>query len=330
MAQTVTDSTQFPARRHAAWRIAALLVVVFLSFALPGVTVHSPDTPLLPVSVWVAAGMNWLVRDAAIGGLPVSELTRHLAAAAQWPIEVMQKVLAEGWVQGGGFNKRQVLPPASWLGVSLAASLLAWRVSGLRLGLFALAVGLYLGVFGLWTSAMMTLSSVLFCVVAALVLGLLLGIWSHRSPGIEPTVRAVMNVMQTVPIFSYLLPTLLLFGYGPSAALFATVAYAMPPMVHATVLALQSVPSETLDLARMTGYSRRQTLWKVELPVAMPRLAIGLNQVVMMTLNMVIIASMIGAGALAMTCCAPCAGWISARRSRWAWPSWSWPSCSTG
>jgi glycine betaine/proline transport system permease protein len=104
--------------------------------------------------------------------------------------------------------------------------------------------------------------------------------------------------MQTVPIFSYLIPTLLLFGYGPSSALVATVVYALPPMVHATVLALRSVPSEVRELAALTGCTPRQTLWRVELPVALPKLAIGLNQAVMMSLNMVIIASMIGAGGL--------------------------------
>ena len=272
---------------------AALLLV----WALPQGLLY-PEAALVPLAGWVDAAMTWLVRDAAIFGLAVSEMTRALATAAQWPIEATQLLLAEGISRGAGFNKVQLLPPVSWLGVTLAASLLALRASGWGLAGLTLGAGVYVAAFGLWTSAMMTLSSVLFCVLAALVLGLALGIRAHRSPGIEPTVRAVMNVMQTVPIFSYLLPTLLLFGYGPSAALFATVAYAMPPMVHATVLALQAVPSETLDLARMSGCSRRQTLWKVELPVAMPRLAIGLNQVVMMTLNMVIIASMIGAGGL--------------------------------
>ncbi|MBP9183472.1 MAG: ABC transporter permease subunit [Fuscovulum sp.] len=275
----------------------SLGAALLLSWALPQGLLH-PEAALVPLAGWVDAAMTWLVRDAAVFGLAVSEMTRALAAAAQWPIEATQVLLAEGVSRGAGFNKVQLLPPISWLGVTLAASLLALRASGRGLAGLTLGAGVYIAAFGLWTSAMMTLSSVLFCVVAALVLGLALGIRAHRSPGIEPTVRAVMNVMQTVPIFSYLLPTLLLFGYGPSAALFATVAYAMPPMVHATVLALQAVPSETLDLARMSGCSRRQTLWKVELPVAMPRLAIGLNQVVMMTLNMVIIASMIGAGGL--------------------------------
>lgn len=298
MAYFSTHGRHMAGARRAFWAIAAFLAIGLMAAFLPAGTGGSPSAPILPVSAWVDAVMNWLVRDAAIGNLALSDLTRAMAAAAQWPIEALQKVLAEGWVSGAGFNKKQILPPASWLGVTLAASFLAWRLAGRRLALFAAIAGCYLALFGLWTSAMMTLSSVLFCVLAALGLGLIVGIRAHRSPGIEPAVRAIMNVMQTVPIFSYLLPTLLLFGYGPSAALFATVAFAMPPMVHATVLALQSVPSDTLDLARMTGCTRRQTLWKVELPVALPRLAIGLNQVVMMTLNMVIIASMIGAGGL--------------------------------
>lgn len=298
MAQTSVSAPRPILSRSAVLGLIALGIVALLGLALPDLPASSPDAPMLAVADWVNAAMNWLVRDAAIAGVTLSEVTRAMAAVAQWPIEVLQKVLAEGWVSGAGFNKRQIVPPASWLGVTLAAAWLAWRVADRRLGMFTLSAGLYISLFGLWTSAMMTLASVLFCVLAALILGLALGIRAHRSPGIEPTVRAVMNIMQTVPIFSYLLPTLLLFGYGPSAALFATVAYAMPPMVHATVLALQSVPPDTLDLARMTGCTRRQTLWKVELPVAMPRLAIGLNQVVMMTLNMVIIASMIGAGGL--------------------------------
>lgn len=283
------------------WVYGAASVVVFLAVSilvLPSDFAGNPNAPWLGVAAWVDRAMTWLVRDASIGGLALSDLTRALAAAAQAPIEAMQKVLAEGWVTGAGFNKTQILPPMSWLGLTLGCAFVAYRLAGPALAIFAVVSGLYLASFGLWISAMMTLASVLFCVLVALLLGLALGIRAHRAPHIEPVVRAIMNVMQTVPIFSYLLPTLLLFGYGPSAALFATVAYAMPPMVHATVLALQAVPSDTLDLARMTGCSRRQTLWRVELPVAMPRLAIGLNQVVMMTLNMVIIASMIGAGGL--------------------------------
>ncbi|MBP7002739.1 proline/glycine betaine ABC transporter permease [Amaricoccus sp.] len=281
------------------WTVPVFLVLVAtLGFAFPASLGYLPEQPPLPIADWVGGGLNWFARDASIGGVKVADLSRALAAAAEAPIDWLKVLLADGVVKGAGFNKTQLVPPLSWLGVILATALLALRLSGRGLALMTLAAGAYLVFFGLWISAMTTLASVALCVVAALAIGLALGIWAYRSPGAEGVLRAVMNVMQTVPIFSYLLPTLLLFGYGPSAAVFATVVYALPPMVHATVLALRSVPAETLELARMTGCSRAQTLWKVELPVAVPRLAIGLNQVVMMTLNMVIIASMIGAGGL--------------------------------
>ena len=287
------------ADRHRIWTgLVVTLAILATSLLAPASFVHLSDQALLPISDWVGSGLNWFARDAAIFGVKIADITRALASVAQIPIDWLKFILADGWVKGAGFNKVQLAPPLSWLGVILAAALVGLRLSGRGLATLTLLAGAYLVFFGLWASAMTTLASVVICVIAALVLGLAMGIWACRSVRAEMWLRAIMNVMQTVPIFSYLLPTLLLFGYGPSAALFATVVYALPPMVHATVLALRSVPSETLELARMTGCSRAQTLWKVELPVAAPRLAIGLNQVVMMTLNMVIIASMIGAGGL--------------------------------
>jgi len=280
--------------------LVALLLLAVLAAAphFPPMLTDVPAALILPLSDWVGSGLNWIAREAQIGGVAVADITRAMAAGAEAPINALKILLADGWVTGAGFNKTQVAPPLSWLGVTLATALLSYRISGRGLAFLTLGAGVYLAAFGLWTSAMTTLASVLLCVVTALGIGLAVGIWSYRSARTETVVRAILNVMQTVPIFSYLLPTLLLFGYGPSAALFATVVYALPPMVHATVLALRAVPQETLELARMTGCTRAQMLRKVELPVAVPRLAIGLNQVVMMTLNMVIIASMIGAGGL--------------------------------
>lgn len=301
MADSLTVTDQRPrlgSRARLALAAIALVALVALAPFLPAPLVDVPASLVLPLSAAVGAALEWFAREAGFGGATVADVTRALAALAEAPIDALRVVLADGWVTGAGFNQTVVAPPASWLGITLVVALLAWRVAGRGLAALSLAAGLYLAVFGLWTSAMTTLASVLLCVVTALALGLVIGIWSYRMPRAEAGIRAVMNVMQTVPIFSYLLPTLLLFGYGPSAALFATVVYALPPMVHATVLALRAVPQETLDLARITGCTRLQTLLKVELPVAVPKLAIGLNQVVMMTLNMVIIASMIGAGGL--------------------------------
>lgn len=288
---TLNDSS----RQLALW--ASLVGLAVTTLVLPPLR-NVPDILILPLADWTGQALEWVARDAGLGGVTVAQVTRALGNLVEVPINMLRIALADGWVTGAGFNERQIAPPLSWLGITLALTLVAWRIADAKLAVFVLLAGFYLAFFGLWASAMTTLASVLLCVVMALLIGLAIGIRSYRSPRSETAIRWIMNVMQTVPIFSYLLPTLLLFGYGPSAALIATVVYALPPMVHATVLALRAIPDETLELADMTGCSRRQRLLKVELPVAVPRLAIGLNQVVMMTLNMVIIASMIGAGGL--------------------------------
>ena len=280
------------------WPFLMLALLLITAPFLPAALIDVPDWALLPISDRLGAGLNWFARDATLGPVSVQDITRGIAAAIDWPIRATIMVLADGYVTGAGFNKVQLVPPLSWLGVIAVSCLLAWRLSGPKLAGMTAIAGAYIVIFGYWPSAMVTLANVALCVVLAVVLGLALGVWSYRSPRAEGVLRGLMNVMQTVPIFSYLIPTLLLFGYGPSAALAATVIYALPPMLHATVLALRSVPDEVRELARMSGCTRRQALWQVELPVALPQLAIGLNQAVMMSLNMVIIASMIGAGGL--------------------------------
>ncbi|AXT28890.1 ABC transporter permease subunit (plasmid) [Ruegeria sp. AD91A] len=257
-----------------------------------------PSAWVIPFKSYISLAMSWLIEDAAVGPISFTDITRAIAWVIEQPYNLVLALLADGFVSGQGNDAQVILPAISWIVVITAVVALGQYCRDWGLAALVGACFIYLAVFGQWDSAMVTLASVLIAVPIGAGGGLLLGILAYRHPLFEKIISPILDLMQTIPIFAYLVPILFMFGFGPISALVATIIYATPPMVRITTLALKGVDPEILDFGRMAGTTQRQLMWRVLVPSASHSLMVGVNQVIMLTLNMVIIASMIGAGGL--------------------------------
>jgi ABC-type proline/glycine betaine transport system permease subunit len=173
-----------------------------------------------------------------------------------------------------------------------------WMISSKKLAFFSL-LGLFLIYnLGLWEILIETFILIFIAVIIALIIGIPLGIWMTRSSIVRRIVSPVMDFMQTMPPFVYLIPAVYLFGIGTVPGLFATVIFAVPPPVRLTYLGITQVPEDVKEMARSFGGSDFKVLTKVELPLSLPSIMAGVNQCIMLGISMVVIASMIGAGGL--------------------------------
>lgn len=230
----------------------------------------------LPIGKWINLGVDWLNEHAA------------------WFFNAIADGL--GWLIEGFIDVLQWLPPLVLVAIFAGLGWYLQRSWKLAVGIvFSLLLIINLGY---WEETTETLALVLFATALCMLVGVPVGIAAAHRPWLYALLRPVLDLMQTIPTFVYLIPTLILFGLGVVPGLISTVIFAIPAPIRLTALGIQSVPKPLLEAGESFGATRRQLLWKVELPHALPTIMAGLTQCIMLSLSMVVIAALVGADGL--------------------------------
>jgi len=237
------------------------------------------DYYVLPLDTWIQDFVvDWLVPN-----------LRPYFRAAQWPVQ--QLLVYLNWV----------LHSTPFPIFLIGAVALVWRIAGKHVAGFTFVALIVINLLGLWADTMTTLAMVLTAVLFCTVIGVPVGVLAARSNRFDIVLRPILDVMQTIPSFVYLVPIVMLFGIGLVPGIIATIIFAFPPIVRLTNLGIRQVSADLVEAAESFGSTRRQLLLDIQIPLAMPTIMAGLNQTLMMALSMVVMAALIGAGGLGLT-----------------------------
>ncbi|MBC6405006.1 MAG: ABC transporter permease subunit [Rhodospirillales bacterium] len=254
------------------WASVTALVAGLVVFSKGlGPPVTFPETLVVPVTDPMNAAMRWFVD--AFGWL-----FKAVAWLFDWPILFAKALLHS-------------LPWAAWFVLTVYV---AFRSGGPGLAVFTALSLLYMVTFGFWTQSINSFALVVVSIPLAVALGFAVGTWGFKSDRAYRVIMPVLDLMQTVPAFAYLLPILLLFGFGTTVGLVASILFAFPPMVRNTIVGLRCVSDEVIESGLMSGATPAQLFWSVRVPTAQRQILLGVNQTTMASLSMVIIASIIG------------------------------------
>ena len=222
-------------------------------------------------SGWINDGESWMKKN------------------YRWVTRLVAGVIKEWY-----YSVEDFLIEAPWIFIFALMIIPSLKVSGLRLTLFVVFTLLFWGFVGMWEQAMQTVALMTLSVIFSVVLGVLVGIWCSQSDRVEAFVRPILDTMQVMPAFVYLLPAIFFFGIGGPPAILASMIYAMPPIIRLTNLGIRQVPKETIETAESFGSNRFQMLTKIQIPLALPSIMMGVNQTIMMALGLVVLAAFIG------------------------------------